>query len=47
MYYSRWIYEVGHFGWVTHSEIAYAVADKAEGPYQALNVALPVRGKAY
>jgi len=47
MYYSRWIYEVGHMGWVTHSEIAYAVADKAEGPYKHMSVALPARGKKY
>ena len=29
MYYARWQYDVGHFGWVTHSEIAYAIADQA------------------
>lgn len=47
MFYSRWKYELGHFAWVTHSEIAYAVADNAEGPYQDVNVALPARGKEY
>ncbi|UII75353.1 glycoside hydrolase family protein [Flagellimonas sp. HMM57] len=47
MYYSRWKYELGHMGWVTDSEIAYAVADKAEGPYVDVNVALPARGKAF
>lgn len=47
MYYSRWKYELGHMGWVTNSEIAYAVADKAEGPYAHVNVALPSRGCEY
>ncbi|TXE13901.1 family 43 glycosylhydrolase [Seonamhaeicola algicola] len=47
MYYSRWEYELGHMGWVTDSEIAYAVADKAEGPYKHVNVALPARGKEF
>ena len=47
MYYARWKYDTGHFGWVTHSEIAYAIADQAEGPYQPVKVALPARGKAY
>lgn len=47
MYYSRWKYDLGHMGWVTDSEIAYAVADKAEGPYRGLNVALSARGKEF
>ena len=47
MYYSRWKYELGHMGWVTNSEIAYAVADKSEGPYKHVNVALPARGKEF
>ncbi|AUP79715.1 glycoside hydrolase family protein [Flavivirga eckloniae] len=47
MYYSRWKYELGHMGWVTDSEIAYAVAEKAEGPYKDVNVALPARGKDF
>lgn len=47
MYYSRWKYELGHMAWVTDSEIAYAIADKAEGPYKHVNVALPARGKEY
>ncbi|WP_430933359.1 glycoside hydrolase family protein [Saccharicrinis sp. 156] len=47
MYYSRWKYELGHMGWVTDSEIAYAVAEKAEGPYHDVNVALPARGKEF
>ncbi len=47
MYYSRWKYDVGHFGWVTHSEIAYAIADNAAGPYKHINVALNARDKSY
>ena len=47
MYYSRWPFELGHFAWVSHSEIAYAVADKAEGPYTHVNVALPRRSSEY
>lgn len=47
MYYSRWKYELGHMAWVTHSEIAYAVADRAEGPYQHVKVALPARGREF
>lgn len=47
MYYSRWEFELGHMGWVTDSEIAYAVSEKAEGPYKHVNVALPARGKEH
>ncbi len=47
MYYSRWKYELGHMAWVTNSEIAYAVADEANGPYKTVNVALPPRGSNY
>lgn len=43
LFYSRWPVKVG-FGWAIHSEIAYAVSDKPEGPYQHVNVALPPRG---
>lgn len=41
LYYSRWPRKVGHEGWISHSEIAYAVADKPEGPYRHVNVPLP------
>lgn len=45
LFYSRWPVEVGFApGWAIHSEIAYAVSDKAAGPYQHVNVALPARG---
>jgi len=45
LFYSRWPEKVGfHPGWALHSEIAYAVADKPNGPYKPVNVALPARG---
>lgn len=45
LFYSRWAAKDGfHPGWALHSEIAYAVADKPEGPYKPVNVALPARG---
>ena len=45
LFYSRWPIQVGFApGWALHSEIAYAVADKPDGPYKHVNVALPPRG---
>jgi len=54
LFYSRWP-EKATFapGWALHSEIAYAVADKPQGPYRHVNVALgrrplnPKTGKKY
>lgn len=43
MYYSRWKKDLG-WAWVTHSEIAHAVAKSPFGPFIHLDVALPVRG---
>ncbi len=45
LFYSRWPREMGHYAWVTHSEIAHAVADQPLGPYKHVDVALPARGK--
>lgn len=47
LFYSRWprTYSFGH--WVSHSEIAYAVADDPLGPYTHVSVALPERGAEY
>ncbi len=45
--YSRWPKSRGHHGWVTHSEIAHAVAEELTGPYKFKNVVLPARGKKY
>jgi hypothetical protein len=47
MLYSRWPRKLGHYAWVTHSEVAHAVADNPLGPYKFSGVALPARGKEY
>lgn len=45
--YARWKRELGHDAWVTHSEIAHAVADDPLGPYKHVDVALPERGEEF
>ncbi|WP_168565474.1 glycoside hydrolase family protein [Crateriforma spongiae] len=45
--YSRWPRDLKHGAWVTHSEIAHAVADHPLGPYRHVDVALPERGAEY
>ena len=47
LYYSRWKKEHGFLAWVTHSEIAHAVADAAGGPYVFNDLVLPARGSKY
>lgn len=42
VFYSRW--RGDHGNWLSHSEIAHAVADKAEGPYTSLGAVLKGRG---
>ena len=44
LFYSRWPSRLGHYAWVTHSEVAHAVADQPLGPYLFVDVALPERG---
>ena len=44
LYYSRWRLKEGFNAWVTHSEVAHAVADQPLGPYRPIGVALPPRG---
>lgn len=44
LYYSRWPRKTGHEAWISHSQIAYAVGDKPEGPYRHVNVPLPATG---
>ena len=44
LFYSRWPRKLGHYAWVTHSEVAHAVADQPLGPYKFVGVALPERG---
>ncbi|MFR9651209.1 MAG: glycoside hydrolase family protein [Rikenellaceae bacterium] len=45
--YSRWLKSRGHLGWVTHSEVAHAVADRLTGPYEYRDMALPPRGNEF
>jgi hypothetical protein len=46
LFYSRWPRAHGFEAWVTHSEIARAVADSPLGPFRHADVALPARGAA-
>lgn len=41
LFYSRWPRQVGHEGWISHSEIAHAVAESPNGPYVHSDIALP------
>lgn len=40
LYYSRWPIETRHEGWVTHSEIGYAVSDSPYGGFKPQGLAL-------
>jgi hypothetical protein len=42
-YYARWPEHLGHNAWLTDCEIAHAVADKPEGPFEFVNVVLKSR----
>ena len=44
VFYSRWKNEAGFGGWLTCCEIAHAVADRPEGPYENVDVVLAPRG---
>ena len=44
LFYSRWPRQLGHYAWVTHSEVAHAIANQPLGPYKFVDVALPERG---
>ena len=43
LFYSRWPRKLGHVAWVTHSEVARAIADSPTGPYRHVEVVLPAR----
>ncbi|MGJ8691299.1 MAG: glycoside hydrolase family protein [Thalassotalea sp.] len=45
VFYSRW--RGTHGRWLSHSEIAHAVADKPEGPYTVLGTVLSGRGEGH
>lgn len=47
LFYSRWPSRLGHKAWVTHSEVARAVADAPAGPYHHAAVVLPARGEKF
>jgi hypothetical protein len=47
LFYSRWPRELGHTAWVTHSEVARAVAENPLGPYRHVEVVLPARGAKF
>lgn len=47
LFYSRWPRRFGFEAWVTHSEVARAVADRPLGPYHPADVVLPARGKEH
>lgn len=47
LFYSRWNRNNGFHSWVTHSEIAHAVSNSADGPFEFKDVALPPRGAEY
>ncbi len=47
MVYSRWPKSTGEAGWLTDSEIALAVADSPEGPYDHVDVLLKGRGPGF
>jgi hypothetical protein len=47
LFYSRWPKKFGFNAWVTHSEVAHAIADCPLGPYRHVDVALPARGPQF
>lgn len=40
LFFSRWSNEASHYGWVMCCEVAHAVADSPEGPFEVKDVAL-------
>ena len=44
MFHVRWPKKYSFLSWLTHSEIVHAVADRPEGPYRELAVAMPSAG---
>lgn len=47
VFFSRWDSQKGMGGWIKGSEIAHAVADKAEGPYENIETILAPRGEGF
>ena len=44
VFYARWENKYDHLGWVAACEVAHAVADQPEGPYEHVGVVLQGRG---
>ncbi len=47
VFFSRWDASKGMGGWINSSEIAHAVADNAQGPYQNIETILAPRGEGF
>ncbi len=47
LFYSRWPKKFTFSGWLTHSEIAHAIADHPAGPWEYKETVLQGRGKGY
>jgi hypothetical protein len=47
LFYSRWPKKYTFFSWLTHSEIAHAVADHPSGPWEYRETVLQSRGKGH
>ncbi|MBN1974277.1 MAG: glycoside hydrolase family protein [Sedimentisphaerales bacterium] len=47
VFFSRWPASRRMGGWINRSEIAHAVADKAEGPYENIETILSPRGEGF
>ena len=45
MFYARWPRAYSFTSWLTHSEVAHAVAERPEGPYRFVETAVRARGK--
>jgi hypothetical protein len=47
MFHSRWPKKLRFTAWLTHSEIAHAVSERPEGPYQYRGTVIKGRGKGH
>lgn len=47
LFYSRWERSKTFNAWLTHSKVAYAIADRPEGPYKYVNTVIDLDKKQY
>ena len=47
LFYSRWPKKYNFTAWLTHSEIAHAIADHPAGPYTFIEIAMQSHGGNY